>query len=348
MLQTFINVEKRNTFAEQHLHDAFSRDQLWQNLLKKLYGYSIISLTTANAGGQITGYLPLCTMRSPLTGVRLVSLPFTDICPLRAVDQASANDLIDQAIHLAQEQRARYLELRTGTNEVLTGRTELIAGDLYVRWIMPLESDPDRVWSRLRKPVQHQVKKSQKQGVQVRIAQRREEMTHYYQLHLKTRSKKHGMPVQPQRYFYELWDTFASNGSMQLLLAEYQGQVIAGMVLLSSGTSIRYAYGASDERYLHLAPNNLLLWTAITLGCTQRYETFDLGRTARDNQGLMEFKRRWGAIQEPLPYYYYPHVEGLASTSEQSLKFRMLTTCWKRLPLRVAAPLGGYLYKHLG
>src|SRR3984893_5590997 len=347
MLQTFINVEKRNTFAEQHLHDAFSRDQLWQNLLKKLYGYSIISLTTANAGGQITGYLPLCTMRSPLTGVRLVSLPFTDICPLRAVDQASANDLIDQAIHLAQEQCARYLELRTGTNEVLTGRTELIAGDLYVRWIMPLESDPDRVWSRLRKPVQHQVKKSQKQGVQVRIAQRREEMTHYYQLHLKTRSKKHGMPVQPQRYFYELWDTFASNGSMQLLLAEYQGQVIAGMVLLSSGTSMRYAYGASDERYLHLAPNNLLLWTAITLGCTQRYETFDLFLNRLDNPGLMEFKRRWGAIQEPLPYYYYPHVEGLASTSEQSLKFRMLTACWKRLPLRVAAPLGGYLYKHL-
>ena len=120
------------------------------------------------------------------------------------------------------------------------------------------------------------------------------------------------------------------------------------MVLLSSETSIRYAYGASDERYLHLAPNNLLMWTAITLGCTQRYETFDLGRTARDNQGLMEFKRRWGAIQEPLPYYYYPHVEGLASTSEQSLKFRMLTACWKRLPLGVAAPLGGYLYKHLG
>ncbi len=217
-----------------------------------------------------------------------------------------------------------------------------------MRWIMLLESDPDKVWSRLRKPVQHQVKKSQKQGVQVHIAQSREEMAHYYRLHLQTRSKKHGMPAQPQRYFYELWDTFASDGSMQLLLAEYQGQVIAGMVLLSSGTSIRYAYGASDERYLHLAPNNLLMWTAITLGCTQRYETFDLGRTARDNQGLMEFKRRWGAIQEALPYYYYPHVEGLASTSEQSLKFRMLTACWKRLPLGVTAPLGGYLYKHLG
>src|SRR5436305_7182303 len=304
MSQTIINVEKHDTFAEQYLHDAFSRDQLWQNLLKKLYGYSIISLTTANASGQITGYLPLCAMRSPLTGVRLVSLPFTDVCPLIAVDQASANDLIDQAIHLAQEQRARYIELRAGSNEVLAGRTELIAGDLYVRWIMPLESDPDKVWSRLRKPVQHQVKKSQKQGVQVHIAQSREEMAHYYRLHLQTRSKKHGMPAQPQRYFYELWDTFASSGKMQLLLAEYEGNIVAGMILLASGSTVRYAYGASDETYLHLAPNNLLMWTAINWGCKEGYQIFDMGRTATDNEGLMEFKRRWVATAEPHPYYY--------------------------------------------
>src|SRR5437763_17180708 len=122
-------------------------------------------------------------MRITLTGVRLVSLPFTDVCPLIAVDQASANDLIDQAIHLAQEQGAGYIELRAGSNEVLAGRTELIAGDLYVRWILPLASDPDKVWWQLRQPVQHQAKKSQKQGVQAHIAQSREEMAHHYRVH---------------------------------------------------------------------------------------------------------------------------------------------------------------------
>ena len=51
---------------------------------------------------------------------------------------------------------------------------------------------------------------------------------------------------------------------------------------------------------------------------------------------------------EPLPYYYYPDVAGLAATSESSWKFRLLTACWKQLPLAVAGPLGGRLYKHLG
>jgi hypothetical protein len=90
------------------------------------------------------------------------------------------------------------------------------------------------------------------------------------------------------------------------------------------------------------------MWTAIEWGGTHGYETLDLGRTACDNEGLMEYKRRWGAIKELLPYYYYPHITGLTATSESSWKFRMLTTCWKQLPLPVAASLGGYLYKHLG
>src|SRR5436309_12942808 len=128
-----------------------------------------------------------------------------------------------------------------------------------------------------------------------------------------------------------LLDAFAASGQMQVLLAQYEGNIVASMILLASGTKLHYAYGASDERYLHLAPNNLLMWTAITWGCTHGYEVFDFGRTAQDNEGLMEFKRRWGATRESLPYYYYPHMAGLASTSESSWKFRMLTSCWRRL-----------------
>ncbi len=351
MAQIILNGTNLDTFVEQHTRDRDSSlyySSAWLDLLARLYGYSVNPLMSTNTSGQITGYLPLCLMQSPLTGRRLVSLPFSDHCPLLAMDECSANDLIDQAIELAQQQKVRYLELRTGNNDVLAKRTDLVEEHLYVRWLLPLSGDPDAVWTNLRKPVQHQIKKSQKLGVQVRIAQHREEMVHYYRLHLQSRCKKHGMPAQPQAFFFDVWDTFAPQGAVQLLLAEYQGNVIASMILFASGTTLRYAYGASDENYLHLAPNNLLLWTAITWGCTHGYQTLDLGRTSCDNEGLMEFKRRWGAIKEPLPYYYYPSTAGLASTSERSWKFRLLTSCWKKLPLQVAGPVGSLLYKHLG
>lgn len=336
------------SFVEQLAKETFYYNPTWLNLISSIYGYELIPLSTTNSAGQITGFLPLCSMQSPVTGRRLVALPFSDFCPLLAVDDASANDLIAKAIDLAKLQKVRYLELRAGVNTELAKHPDLIETNLYVRWLKQLVADPAVVWSELRKPVQHQIKKSQRLGVQVRIAQRREDLEHYYRLHLLTRSKKQGMPAQPRHFFYGLWDAFATRNMMQLLLAEYHGNIIAGMILFSSGDTVRYAYGASDERYLDLAPNNLLMWTAITWGCTHNYRILDLGRTACHNHGLMEFKRRWGAIKEPLPYYYYPHVTGLATTSELSWKFRLLTACWKRLPLQVAGRLGGYLYKHLG
>lgn len=348
-MEAVIDFDSRlSAYIEQQAQDTFYYNQAWLALISKLYGYTAIPLTTTDSEGHYTGFLPLYSLQSPLTGRHLVALPFSDHAPLLAKDESCANELIDRAIHLAQQQRAKYLEFRTGINPVLSSHPKLMESNLYVSWLLPLTADPKTAWSGLRKPVQRQIKKSQGNGVKVRTAEKSEDMLHFYRLHLQTRSKKHGMPTQPLRFFSELWNAFAASGTMQLLLAEYEGNVIASMILLTRGSTIRYAYGASDERYLHLAPNNLLMWEAIRWSCTHGYQTLDLGRTSCDNEGLMEFKRRWGAIQQPLPYYYYPRTAGLVATSEHSWKFHLLTACWRQLPLQVARPLGGWLYKHLG
>jgi FemAB-related protein (PEP-CTERM system-associated) len=337
-----------SNLIEEQVRDTFYYDQRWLELITMFYGYQIFPLTTMDADNQITAFLPLCFVNSALTGRRLVALPFSDHCPLLAVDEASSADLLEQALRLAQEKKVKYLEMRTGPNAMLAKRTDFTESNLYVNWSLPLVARSEEVWTGLRKPVQQQIKKSQKNGVKVRMAHRREDMDIYYQLHLKTRTRKHGMPAQARNYFFALWDAFAATGTMQLLIAEYQEIPIAGIIVFASGSRLHYAYGASDENYLKLSPNNLLFWEAITWGCTQGYKALDLGRTACDNQGLMEFKRRWGAIQSPLPYYYSPQTAGLASTSESSWKYRLITNSWRKLPLSVAGPLGGYFYKHLG
>lgn len=335
------------TVAELASQTIYYR-QAWLDLIATLYDCAIIPLSTTNTHGGVTGFLPVCVLDSPLRSRRLVALPFADQCPLIATDSASAKELIDQAIALAQRERARYLELRTGAHPLLSNHADLVEANLYVRWLIQLQPEPEVVWRGLRKPVQHQVEKARKLAVGVRMAQSHEDLAQYYRLHLQTRTRKHGMPTQPRAFFEGLWEAFASDGSMQILLADYEDSVIAGMVLLAAGTTVRYAYGASDPNYLQLAPNNLLMWEAIRWACLHGYQILDLGRTARDNEGLMEFKRRWGATLEALPYYYYPKVAGLASTAEHSWRYHSLTACWRRLPLPVAEFLGGHLYKHLG
>lgn len=333
---------------KRQLAESVYYSQAWKNLITEQYGYTLIPLTVTNSIGQITGLLHLCYLRSSLRGPRLVALPFSDHCPLLAEDDDSANNLIDQAVWLAQQNGIRYLELRTGVNDVLKNRTDFVESNLYACWNTQLDADPAVIWSRLPKSVRNKIRKSHNLGVRIRIAQRREDMLDYYRLHLLTRSKKHGMPAQSQRFFFQLWDSFAASGNLQLLMADYEGTAIAGSILVTSGSIARFLYGASDQRYLKLAPNNLLTWAAITWSCRQGYRTLVHGRTARDNKGLMQFNHNWAAIENPLPYYYYPRMAGLAATSESSARYRLLTSCWKRLPLQVAGPLGGYLYKHLG
>lgn len=336
------------TYARAKGASAFACQPAWLDLLRQVYGYETVPLTVAGADGTIRGLLPLCRLRSPLTGRRLVSVPFSDSAPLLADDDRAAAELVDQAIELARTEGAKYLELRTGSHEQLAARDDLTASDLYVRWLVPLAGGAGAAWDALHSPVRRQIKKAGKAGVSVRLATSLDDMLAYHRLHLLTRCRKHGMPAQPWRYFRALWQTFAADGTLQVLLAEHEGQVIAGMVFFATGGTLRYAYGASDPRALAHGPNNLLLWEAIKRGADAGCTTLDLGRTARENEGLMQFKRGWGAEPEPLTYYYYPALRGLATTSESSWKFRAATGCWRRLPLAVADALGGRLYGHLG
>ncbi|HEX7736015.1 MAG TPA: GNAT family N-acetyltransferase [Ktedonobacteraceae bacterium] len=335
-------------FLKKRASDHFYADPAWFDLITSLYGYTFIPLTTTDASGRVTGFLPLSSIQSPLTGRRLVSFPFSDSCPLLAEDEASANELVDQAISLARERRARYLELRTGQNEALARHTNLISANLYANWLVQLSPDPDVLYKRLHQGARRKIKKARGLGVQVRIAEQREDMREYYRLHLLTRTKKHGMPAQPLAYFLRLWDAFAPTGQIHLELAEYDGNVVAAHITAFYGKMARYMYGASDERFHNLGAGYLLTWESIAWASQHGYQQLDLGRTAYANPGLMQFKQSWGAVEEPCPYYYYPAIQGLAATPESSRKYQLITQCWRRLPLRVSAPLGGYLYGHLG
>ncbi|HEX6818324.1 MAG TPA: GNAT family N-acetyltransferase [Ktedonobacterales bacterium] len=333
---------------EERLAQEFAFKPAWLELIGSLYGYDIVHLVSQPTNGQVRGYLPVAVIKTALTGKRVVGLPFTDYSPVIAADAAATNDLVDQAIHLARLEGARYLELRAGPNETLAERADLTKSDLYVRYVLPLDKDPDKLLARARPRMRSQVRKAERDGVSVRWGLERRDIDTFYQLHLQTRSGKHGMPAQPRRYFTGMWDDFAASGHVRLALAEYKGRCIAAAILLIAGGTVSSSYVATDQRYLELNATRAAEWAAIEWACANGYTLWDFGRTARESEGLKQYKRAWGATELDLPYFYSPDVAGLAATSETSRKYALLTACWRKLPLSVAEPLGGRLYRHLG
>src|SRR5438067_2295670 len=82
MSDTLLSASVLSSFVQQQPNGCFYFENAWLDLITRLYGYSLIPLTTTCTTEHMSGFLPVCLMRSPLTGKRLDSLPFSDLCPL--------------------------------------------------------------------------------------------------------------------------------------------------------------------------------------------------------------------------------------------------------------------------
>ena len=95
---------------------------------------------------------------------------------------------------------------------------------------------------------------------------------------------------------------------MQLLIAEHchehQKTLIGGLILLTYGHTVHYAYGGWSWEHQSLRPKDALHWEAIQFACARGFKRYDLG-AAPIKQGLAQYKAKWGALAEPIYGYRY-------------------------------------------
>jgi len=168
----------------------------------------------------------------------------------------------------------------------------------------------------------------------------------FYDLNLMTR-RKHGLIPQPWRFFDNIYRHMLAGGAGYLLLADFQGQTIASDLLLSFKDQLTYKFNASDPAFLHLRPNNLLMWSAIKLGSEKGHRSLDLGRCEDDNEGLRRFKLLWGAEERPLDYFYFPSADaGPTPTRRDDIRRRFLALLVRYAPDRVLEAAGAIFYRN--
>jgi lipid II:glycine glycyltransferase (peptidoglycan interpeptide bridge formation enzyme) len=115
----------------------------------------------------------------------------------------------------------------------------------------------------------------------------------FFRLYAET-SERDGFLIRQAAYYYDAWDSFLGEGLAHLLLAEVEGEAVAGLILFTFGTTAWYMYGASSSRHRKYMPNQLLQWEAMrcarAAGCT----LYDLWG-APDN--LVETDPMWGVVR---------------------------------------------------
>ncbi len=269
---------------------------IWSDLLAECYGYRPHVLALNDESDQITAGLAVMDVSRSPKQRRWVSLPFTDYHPLLTSGQPAdlvAGELVD----LVTSVKLDVFELRAG----LPDRNHVFNQSGAVRHTLGLTPDPADAFQRFSKMHQRNIRKAEQSGIEVKIGHSASDIQMYYQLHLLTR-KRLGAPVQPWRFFHLIARNVVEGG-MGFVLSAHANQIpVAAAVFLAWNGVLIYKYGASDPRYWKFRPNNLLFWTAIRWACENGYHTLDWGRTDLDDVGLRDFKRGWGATEEPLTY----------------------------------------------
>lgn len=78
--------------------------------------------------------------------------------------------------------------------------------------------------------------------------------------------------IRPFDYYRDAWGDFVVAGLAQPFVAEFEGELLAALILFRFGRTAWYMYGASSNRQRNRMPNHLLQWEAMRWarreGCT--------------------------------------------------------------------------------
>lgn len=165
--------------------------------------------------------------------------------------------------------------------------------------LLDLTPDEETLLARMKEKWRYNVRLASRKGVAVRAASTLDDVRTWYAL-LQTTGERDQFGIHTLDYYLRAWRIFAPRNQGRLLLAEYNGQLLAGIFVGLFAQEGIYLYGASSNEYRNLMPNYLLQWEAIRWAKQQGATRYDFwGIPATDDAdeamaGVYRFKSGWG------------------------------------------------------
>jgi hypothetical protein len=158
--------------------------------------------------------------------------------------------------------------------------------------VLALHGDYPGTFARYNATMRNQVRKAARAGVVVRDAQSPADVDSYYRIHEQVvASKESWNHVYPVDYFHQI---LRVAGAARLLVAEYEGRIVAGGLFYRDGCSVMYAHGSADRAYSHAYPTCAVVDAAIQWAETIGANSFNFGGS-NGIVSLEKFKEYWGA-----------------------------------------------------
>lgn len=128
--------------------------------------------------------------------------------------------------------------------------------------------------SRMKQKTRYNLRLAERKGVTVRHGSAAD-FGLLYRMYAET-ALRDGFTIRPANYYQKVWDTFTRAGMCFPLVAEVEGEPVAGLVLFVYAQRAWYLYGMSREIHRDRMPNYLLQWEAMRIAKEKGALSYDL------------------------------------------------------------------------
>jgi lipid II:glycine glycyltransferase (peptidoglycan interpeptide bridge formation enzyme) len=140
-------------------------------------------------------------------------------------------------------------------------------------WI-DLTPNLEMLLAHMKQKTRYNIRLAERKGVSIRSGGE-EDLHALYRLYAET-SVRDGFVIRDEGYYRTVWTTFLRSGMAQPLVAEVQGQIVAGVVLFHFAGRAWYFYGMSSSVHREKMPGYLLQWEAMQRAKALDCQTYDL------------------------------------------------------------------------
>lgn len=302
----------------------------WRHVIERTYGHEPVYLEARDAAGALQGVLPLVDVRSLVFGRYLVSMPYVNYGgPLGSPDAVAA--LAAAALTEAQRRGVRLLELRSRVAQPVG----LPVSHRKITVVLDLPAgDPEGLFRVLPAKLRSQVRRPQKEGVEVRFGL--DQLGPFYAVFAR-HMRDLGTPVQSRRLFEALAAAFP--GDVWFACAYLAGRPVAAGCGLRWADEFEITWASALREFNALAPNMLVYWRLMERCMAEGVRTFNFGRCTPDS-GTHRFKRQWGGRDETLWWYQWSASGPARTPSPDDGRYAWGPRVWRLLPLAIANRLG--------
>jgi peptidoglycan pentaglycine glycine transferase (the first glycine) len=305
-----IQEERWDQFVTNHPHGHFLQSWGWGEL-KASAGWHPLRLALWDGTQIVAAAQILCrgAAHLPLQAGHLAYIPKGPVIdwadpPLCQAFFAQLNSQLRRRGALAlRMELGQRIELATSNKMMesfISTQFYPVAPIQPVRTILlDLTADEETLLARMKEKWRYNLRLAERKGVKVRAAQSIEDIQAWYNL-MQITSERDQFGIHTLDYYLQAWHIFMPRQQGRLFLAEYEGQLLAGIFVSLYAKQGIYLYGASSNEQRNLMPNYLLQWEAIRWAKAQGAKQYDFwGIPATDAEaeamaGVYRFKSGWG------------------------------------------------------